>query len=156
MLIQDHLGYWHDVPESRFYGVQHVGYDGLGNPVGLPILAALAPLASALAPAIGDIVGGLFGGKKSEPAPPPEPPPAPSLPPPPPAPDIIVEPLAPPPPAIVRALPRASVDDCPPCPVCPVCGQAADGVGPPSAMPIRPGTRLVRIRRRRRVHVRTR
>ena len=155
MLIRDQLGYWRNVPDTALYGVQHLGYDGLGNPVGCPLLAALAPLASsvlpaigsALLPAVGDIVGGLFGGKKSE-APPP---------PPPPLPPVIV---APPPPAIVRPLPPALETDCPPCPICPTCGRPdPDAIAPPSPlppMPLMPGGRVVRLRRRRRVHVRTR
>jgi hypothetical protein len=160
MLIRDQLGYWRNVPDTTLYGVQHVGYDGLGNPVGCPLLAALAPLASsvlpaigsALLPAVGDIVGGLFGGKKSNA--PPAPPPV--LPPPP----VVVQPVAPPPPAFVRPLPLALEPDCPPCPVCPTCGRPdPDAMAPPSPLPPMPiphGARLVRHRGGRRAHVRTR
>jgi hypothetical protein len=67
MLVQDHLGYVHDVPDSRMGGVV---FDGLGNPVGLfPALAAMLPaiggLVSKAIPAISNIlpgVGKLFGG----------------------------------------------------------------------------------------------
>lgn len=143
MIIRDQLGYYHDVPDSRLYGFQHVGYDGLGNPVGfpalLPLLSSLAPMASSLLPAVGDIVGGLFGGKKSAP---PAPPPPPVVMAPPPPPPVVMEPLPP-----MR-------ESCPPCPVCPVCGQPAE---PPGALMPPPGTpRLMRVRRRRVIHARSR
>jgi hypothetical protein len=144
MLIRDRLGYIYQVPDSRLNGIAHVGYDGLGNPVGLPILPLLAPLITSLAPAVGSLVGGLFGGKKSEDAPPPPPPPrfVPPPPPPPPPPPIMIEP---PPMPMERPCPP-----CPECPVCPVCGKPAadERPGPvPSAMP-RP-VRFVKVRRRR-------
>ncbi len=69
MLIQDMLtGYVHEVPDHRYGGFSGYGepvvwqpvqpqygqvvYDGFGNPVGLPILAALAPLAAKAAGAL--------------------------------------------------------------------------------------------------------
>jgi hypothetical protein len=144
MLIRDRLGYVYDVPDSRLYGAGHVGYDGLGNPVGCPLLPLLAPLATSLLPAVGDILGGLF---KKKSAPPPPPPP------------MMMAP--PPPPVIMEPLPRRDPEPCPPCPVCPVCGQPeedhpATAPGGPMPGPMPPGVRLVRIRRRRRVHARPR
>jgi hypothetical protein len=139
MLIRDQLGYVHQVPDPPNYGFQHVGYDGLGNPVGLPIL----PLLTSLAPMVGDILGNLFGGKKGGgEAPPPSPPP-PSEPPAfmPPAP-----PMAP----------------CPPCPVCPVCGAPAEEMLPMPGVPTMPlmmapgGMSFMRVRPRRRFHARAR
>jgi hypothetical protein len=67
MLVQDqYSGYVHEVPD-QLYGLGEV-YDGLGNPLGLPFLSALAPLASSILPAIAPIlsripgVGSLVGG----------------------------------------------------------------------------------------------
>jgi hypothetical protein len=92
MLIQDHLGYVHDVPDSRMGGVI---VDGLGNPVGLfPALAAALPAIGGLVskalpmvsslvpqvgklfggggipglPNIGNLVGSIFGGGRGAPA----------------------------------------------------------------------------------------
>ncbi len=135
MLVRDGLGYVHNIPDYSPRGPQQVIYDGLGNPVGF---AFLAPLLSALAPALPSIIGGLFGGKKEEPAA--APPMAPVAPP----------PLAPwvPPPAMVAPPQEAmTCPPCPPCPVCPVCGTPTDEMPAPP-----PGMRLVRLRRRRRVH----
>jgi hypothetical protein len=67
MLVQDqYSGYVHEVPD-QLYGLGEM-YDGLGNPLGLPFLSALAPLASSVLPAIAPIVsripgvGNLVGG----------------------------------------------------------------------------------------------
>lgn len=143
MLVRDRLGYVHDVPDSRLYGFQQVGYDGLGNPVGF---AWLAPLLEAL-PAVLPAIGNLFGGKK-EGGPPPPPPE--SGPPPPEHPAIMPPPMAP----------------CPPCPVCPVCGAPAEVMPPMPGMPpemqLLPsmpgpgGVRFVPLRHRRRFHARPR
>ena len=139
MLIRDQLGYVHQVPDPQTYGFQHVGYDGLGNPVGLPIL----PLLTSLAPMVGDILGNLFGGKKGGgEAPPPSPPPPPEQP-----------AFMPPPPLMAP---------CPPCPVCPVCGAPAEemlpmpGVPPIPLMMAPEGMSLMRVRPRRRFHARAR
>lgn len=143
MLVRDRLGYVHNVPDSQVYGYQHLGYDGLGNPVGLPIL----PLLTSLAPMVGDILGNIFGGKKGGGDAPPPPPP-----PPPPEPAVLM-----PPPGVMAP--------CPPCPVCPVCGAPADEFGPPPGVPpgMLPqplpdprGMRLLPVRTRRRFHARAR
>jgi hypothetical protein len=67
MLVQDqYSGYVHEVPD-QLYGLGEI-YDGLGNPLGLPFLSALAPLASSVLPALAPIVsripgvGSLVGG----------------------------------------------------------------------------------------------
>ena len=67
MLVHDqYSGYIHEVPD-HLYGLGEV-YDGLGHPLGLPFLSALAPLASRLLPALAPIVsripgvGNLVGG----------------------------------------------------------------------------------------------
>ena len=67
MLVHDqYSGYIHEVPD-QLYGLGEV-YDGLGHPLGLPFLSALAPLASRLLPALAPIVsripgvGNLVGG----------------------------------------------------------------------------------------------
>jgi hypothetical protein len=67
MLVHDqYSGYIHEVPD-QLYGLGEV-YDGLGNPLGLPFLSALAPLASAVLPRLAPIVsripgvGSLVGG----------------------------------------------------------------------------------------------
>src|SRR5260370_20125235 len=142
MLIRDQLGYVHQVPDPQMYGFQHVGYDGLGNTVGLPIL----PLLTSLAPMVGDILGNLFG-KKGGDAPPPPPPPPPEQ-----APAYMM----PPPPPMAP---------CPPCPVCPVCGASAEerpampempAMPMMTAMPAPAGVRLVHARPRRRFHARAR
>jgi hypothetical protein len=151
MLIRDGLGYVHDVPDSRLYGFQHVGYDGLGNPVGFaflaPLLEALPSIASAVLPAIGNLFG---GGKKGDGPPPP------------------AEAALPPPEHAALAPPPMA--PCPPCPVCPVCGAPAAVeppmlVMPPPGMPPEmqpmppmpvPGARFVPVRHRRRFHARPR
>ncbi len=87
----------HDVPDHLVHGfhtAQEV--DGFGEPLGLPFLAALAPMLTNILP----MIGGLFKGGDSAPAPPP-PPPAPvqmSPPPPPPPPPMETppEPILPP------------------------------------------------------------
>jgi hypothetical protein len=89
MLVQDHLGYVHEVPEHHMGGVV---FDGLGNPVGLfPALAAALPaigglfakaapaIASAI-PGVGKLIGGLFGGGGGAPAPAPAAAPMPMIP----------------------------------------------------------------------------
>jgi hypothetical protein len=137
MLIRDQLGYVHQVPDRPTYGFQQVGYDGLGNPVGLPIL----PLLTSLAPMVGDILGNLFGKKGGE-APPPPPSPPPEHP-----------AFMPPPPPMIP---------CPPCPVCPVCGAPAEemypmpGVPPMPPMPTPGGMSFMQVRPRRRFHARAR
>jgi|SRR5262249_7802058 len=134
MLIRDRLGYVHQVPDPQVYGFQHVGYDGLGNPVGLPIL----PLITSLAPVVGDLLGNLLGKKGGGEVPPPA------------APEHAA--LAPPMPG----------PPCPPCPVCPVCGapaeemQPAADMGPMPPMPGPGGMSLMRFRPRRRFHARAR
>ncbi len=140
MLIRDRLGYVHQIPDSQVYGFQRVGYDGLGNPVGLPIL----PLITSLAPVVGDLLGNLFGKKGGGEVPPPPPPPPP-------------EPVA-------LAPPPMPCPPCPPCPVCPVCGApveemypaAAMGPMPPLPGPAPGGMSLMRVRPRRRFHARAR
>ena len=76
MLIQDQFGYFYDVPDERFAGWVNPGfgevvYDGLGNPLGFPLLSLL-PLAAQILPS-------LLGPSGS-----PSSPPAPAAPPPPP------------------------------------------------------------------------
>jgi hypothetical protein len=78
MLVQDTLGYVHEVPDNPVYGA-YVGefpdqigegqviYDGFGNPVGLPFLAPLAAkalpiLASRLVPAAARALPGIVRG----------------------------------------------------------------------------------------------
>jgi hypothetical protein len=90
MLIQDQFGYFHDVPDERFGGWVNPGfgevYDGLGNPLGFPALAALLPFAAKLLPMAANLLPGL--GPSTPPpsptavAPPPVPfpPPMPSFP----------------------------------------------------------------------------
>ena len=138
MLVRDHLGYVYNVPDNRLYGPQPGVFDGLGSPVGLPIL----PLLTQLAPMVGSLVGGLFPGKGSESAPPSAAPAA----------------------AAAPACPQCPV--CPICPVCPECGapvreeaavpaalMPAPADSPPVAM-VPGGMRVVRLRRRRRFHAR--
>src|SRR5438876_11765221 len=56
MLIQDQFGYFHNVPDERFGGRMSPGfgemvYDGLGNPLGFPLLSLL-PLAAQILPSL--------------------------------------------------------------------------------------------------------
>jgi hypothetical protein len=138
MLVRNHLGYFYDVPDNRLYGPDRVVFDGLGNPVGLPIL----PLLTSLAPMVGDLVGGLFKGKQGDNAP------------------AAAAPAA----AAQPACPQCHV--CPICPVCPECGTPVhEEVSVPSGMMPMPaasppvamvpgGVRVMRVRRRRRFHAR--
>jgi hypothetical protein len=137
MLVRDHLGYVYNVPDNRLYGPQQGVFDGLGSPVGFPLL----PLLTSLAPMVGDLVGGLFKGKQSSDSAAPA-----SV-----GPAAIAQPACPPCPV------------CPVCPVCPECGapirEEAAALVPSSAMPpavpmIPGGVRMVRVRRRRRFHAR--
>lgn len=84
MLFRDQFGYFHDVPDERFGGWVNPGfgevlYDGLGNPLGFPLLSLL-PLAAQILPSL----LGPSGSPSSPPAPaaPPPPPVASSSPPP--------------------------------------------------------------------------
>ncbi len=93
MLIRDQFGYLRDIPDQRFSGWSNprfgeVLYDGLGNPLGLPFIAALAPLAAKILPIASSLLPMLAPSQPSAPAPaslPPPSPPAPLEPPPPPA-----------------------------------------------------------------------
>ena len=83
MLFRDQFGYFHDVPDERVGwvspGFGEVVYDGLGNPLGFPLLSLL-PLAAQILPSL----LGPSGSPSSPPAPaaPPPPPVASSSPPP--------------------------------------------------------------------------
>jgi len=83
MLFRDQFGYFHDVPDERVAwvspGFGEVLYDGLGNPLGFPLLSLL-PLAAQILPSL----LGPSGSPSSPPAPaaPPPPPVASSSPPP--------------------------------------------------------------------------
>jgi hypothetical protein len=83
MLFRDQFGYFHDVPDERVGwvspGFGEVLYDGLGNPLGFPLLSLL-PLAAQILPSL----LGPSGSPSSPPAPaaPPPPPVASSSPPP--------------------------------------------------------------------------
>jgi len=58
MLYQDTLtGYLYEVPETQLSQGSQVMYDGLGNPLGLPLLA---PLIAAAAPMLMQAAGGLI------------------------------------------------------------------------------------------------
>jgi hypothetical protein len=77
MLIRDRFGYFYDVPDERFRGwvapgLGEIAYDGFGNPLGFPALAALLPLAAKFLPMAASLLPGLTSS-----APPPAPPPAP-------------------------------------------------------------------------------
>jgi hypothetical protein len=103
MIYRNRFGYLTHIPDGRFadrlgdYG--EVIYDGFGNSLGLPFIAALAPLAAKLIPAAAAIVPGLISKRRAA-APPPPPlqatPPVsfpPPTPPPPVAPTIIQVPV---------------------------------------------------------------
>jgi len=83
MLFRDQFGYFHDVPDERVGwvspGFGEVLHDGLGNPLGFPLLSLL-PLAAQILPSL----LGPSGSPSSPPAPaaPPPPPVASSSPPP--------------------------------------------------------------------------
>jgi len=83
MLFRDQFGYFHDVPDERVGwvspGFGEVVYNGLGNPLGFPLLSLL-PLAAQILPSL----LGPSGSPSSPPAPaaPPPPPVASSSPPP--------------------------------------------------------------------------
>ena len=77
MLIRDRFGYFYDVPDERFSGwvapgLGEIAYDGFGNPLGFPALAALLPLAAKFLPMAASLLPGLTSS-----APPPAQPPAP-------------------------------------------------------------------------------
>jgi len=83
MLFRDQFGYFHDVTDERVGwgspGFGEVLYDGLGNPLGFPLLSLL-PLAAQILPSL----LGPSGSPSSPPAPAaPPPPPVASSPPPP-------------------------------------------------------------------------
>jgi hypothetical protein len=90
MLFRDQFGYFHDVPDERFGGWASPGfgevvYDGLGNPLGFPALAALLPLAAKILPIASSLLPMLApSGSPSSPpspaAPSPPPPPVPPFP----------------------------------------------------------------------------
>lgn len=76
MLIRDQFGYFHDIPDERFGGwaspgLGEVVYDRLGNPLGLPFLAALAPLAAKILPMVSSLLPMLA--PSDHPSPPPSP-----------------------------------------------------------------------------------
>ena len=75
MLIQDQFGYFHEVPGQHYGGWGSPGfgevYDGFGNPLGFPALAALLPMASKLLPMVSSLLPGL--GPAAAPAPAPAP-----------------------------------------------------------------------------------
>lgn len=75
MLVRDVSGRLIALPEPRIgyvpvqgydgYGLGYYGepvYDGLGNPLGLPFLAALAPLAAKILPMAGSLLPKIIGG----------------------------------------------------------------------------------------------
>jgi len=101
MLVRDQFGYFHDIPDQRFGGWSNPGfgevvYDGLGNPLGLPFIAALAPLAAKLLPMAASLLPMLApSGSSSRPSSP-----APPAPLPPPY-DPLRSSAAPPPPQII-------------------------------------------------------
>jgi hypothetical protein len=146
-------GQVHDVPDYLVHGfhtAQEV--DGFGEPLGLPFLAALAPMLTNILPAVLPAIGGLFKGGAPAPAPEPAPPPPPapvvmSPPPPPPPADMPPEPI--PPPRRIM-MDRGPDDDMPP----PRRGvDPMDAGGPPPG----PGVgyrvkRRIRRRRRRALH----
>ena len=117
MLLRNRVtGQVHDVPDHLVHGfhtAQEV--DGFGEPLGLPFLAALAPMLTNLLPAVLPAIGGLFKGGDSAPAPapPPPPPPAPVVmsPPPPPPPPPPVEMPPEPMPGPRRTMSRPAPDD---------------------------------------------
>lgn len=167
MLVRDQLGYFYDVPDSQHYRVPLGVYDGLGNPVGLPILAALGPLisglapaltsalpaiAGSLAPAVGSLIGGLFGGRPAGMAGVPGAEAAPALGP---APTALPEQASPaefPASAPVMVPETAPCAPCEPCPVCPVCGTPAEAMMPSPLFPMPIRMRPARLRRRRRFY----
>jgi hypothetical protein len=56
MIIQDQFGCFHDIPEQRLGDSRNLGYgdmlyDGLGNPLGFPLLSLL-PLAAQILPSL--------------------------------------------------------------------------------------------------------
>jgi hypothetical protein len=59
MLVQDSLGYYHQIPDAPAM------VDGLGFP---PLLAAIPAIAGAVAPAVGGLIGRLTGGGRPAPA----------------------------------------------------------------------------------------
>ena len=134
----------HDVPDHLVHGF-HTAQEvnGFGEPLGLPFLAALAPMLSNLLPAVLPAIGGLFKGPEPAPAvtPPPPPPVTVSPPPPPPA---APEPAAPPPRRVVVDREEEEV-------------QVTRRTGPPpydadASPPPPPGVYRVKRRVRRRKH----
>src|SRR5689334_14564046 len=82
MLIRDQFGYFYDVPNERFGGwvapgLGEMAYDGFGNPLGFPALAALLPMAAKLLPMAANLLPGLLS-PSQPPASPPAPAPAPA------------------------------------------------------------------------------
>lgn len=78
MLIQDQFGYFYDVPNERFGGwvapgLGEMGYDGFGNPLGFPALAALLPMAAKILPMAANLLPGLLSPSQPAPAPAPAP-----------------------------------------------------------------------------------
>jgi hypothetical protein len=145
-------GQVHDVPDHLVHGfhtAQEV--DGFGEPLGLPFLAALAPMLTDLLPAVLPAIGSLFKGGASGPPPAPAPPPAPvvmSPPPPPPPPPMEMPPESMPGPRrMVSRQDRGPDDDMPP----PRPGvDPMDAGGPPPPPPVAyRGRRRVRRRVRR-------
>jgi hypothetical protein len=79
MIYSDGFGYLTEIPDGQFadglgdYG--EVIYDRFGNSLGLPFVAALAPLAAKLIPAAAAVLPGLISKRRpAAPAPPPSPP----------------------------------------------------------------------------------
>jgi hypothetical protein len=116
MIYRNEFGYLTQIPDGQFanglgdYG--DVIYDGFGNSLGLPFIAALAPLAAKLLPAAAAILPGLIS-KPGAPAPAPRASPAPATPlvsfpppaPPPAAPTIIQVPVPLPMPLMTPSIP---------------------------------------------------
>lgn len=100
-------GQVHDVPDHLVHGFHHVQeVDGFGEPLGLPFLAALAPMLTSILPAVLPAVGDLFKGGAPSP-----PPPAPvAMQPPPPPMESVREPIEP----ARRTMVHAPEDDMPP------------------------------------------
>ena len=98
MLFRDQFGYFHDVPDERVGwvspGFGEVFYDGLGNPLGFPLLSLL-PLAAQILPSLLPALAP-SGAPSSAPAP------AAPLPPPAVVPPVSVAPVvSPPPPQVI-------------------------------------------------------
>jgi hypothetical protein len=68
MLVQDSLGYFHEIPEAPAM------VDGLGNPLGFPPLLAAIPAIAGAIPAVGGLLSRILPGGGPRPAGAPAPP----------------------------------------------------------------------------------